>query len=128
MNHLASESRFRLWELGHREMGLHFETIGGIGPSDYQADFVDAYDNMADRILKLRFGRDYFQRLHNRAAADVYVHQVAIEGCYESSSHQVFTTRRETYWLTGSEELLAAASNLESARCASGRLVDRHSR
>jgi hypothetical protein len=50
---------------------MHFEVIGGIGPSAEQVDFAYANNRVSLWLILHRYGSDFPQRVERRAAADV---------------------------------------------------------
>jgi hypothetical protein len=84
---------FRVYELLARDYHLSFITIGGIGPTPFQGNFVDAYDTVSVRLLRFRYGAHFDEEVRRRAAADVYDHNVVLEGCYWGSPELVMANR-----------------------------------
>jgi hypothetical protein len=115
---------FRIWELLGRDYRVHFETVGGVAPAEYHVNFITAYNKVADRILRVRFGSDYLERLRARAAADIYSHDLKVEGCFEAVSHTLMAGN-ETLWLNGSDQLFTGAERLNHRRVkVDGTIVD----
>jgi hypothetical protein len=98
---------FRVYELLARDYHMSFLTIGGIAPSPFQGEFVDGYDAVSYRLLQLRYGAHFDQEVRRRATADVYEHDVVLEGCYLGSPDLVMPDRT-SIGISGPPEVMRA--------------------
>lgn len=104
---------FRIQELLGREYGVRSETIGGIGPSDDQADFVASYNRVMSWLMQRRYGQDFLQRLEKRAEGDVFTRRVEFVGEINFFSHALQVAPRTIYRFSGSSDVLALAKALD---------------
>jgi hypothetical protein len=100
---------FRTRELLQSEYGVRIETIGGIGPSKYQGDFVRSYDSVMLWLLQRRHGSDFLESLEKRAKADVFNREIELVGRIQLSSRNLTVAPGTHYRITGSEKALSLA-------------------
>lgn len=84
---------FRVYEILARDYHMSFITIGGIAPTPFASNFADAYDSVSYNLLRLRYGKHFVDDARRQAAADVYDHEVTLEGCYWGVSQLVMPDR-----------------------------------
>ena len=84
---------FRVYEILARDYHMSFITIGGIAPTPFQSNFADAYDSVSYKLLRLRYGEHFAEDVRRQAVADVYDHEVNLEGCYWGVSQLVMPNR-----------------------------------
>ena len=98
---------FRTYEILARDYHISFMTIGGIAPTPFQGNFVDAYDDVSFRLLQLRYGNHFYEEVRRRAASDVFDHDVVLEGCYWGSPELVMPDR-SSIGISGPPEVMRA--------------------
>jgi hypothetical protein len=103
---------FRTYEILARDYHMSFITIGGIAPTPFQSDFADAYDRVSYKLLRLRYGEHFADDVRRRAAADVYDHNVTVEGCYWGVSELVMPDR-DIITVSGPPEIMGALAASE---------------
>jgi len=103
---------FRVYEILARDYHMSFVTIGGIAPTPSQSNFADAYDDVSYKLLRLRYGEHFADDVRRQAAADVYDHEVVLEGCYWGVSEFVMPDR-DIIAVTGPSEVMRALAASE---------------
>ncbi len=107
---------FREWEILGNDYGVRFETIGGIGPSSFQVNFVRTYDPIMLWLFERRYGSDILSRVEQRARADIHTRDVQIVGTYRAQFHELVVSPDLCYRVEGAPELLEGSSFLDGQK------------